>query len=122
MQRYLDVLQQSVERQVLIEAKIVEVNLKDQFKTGINWNALKGDFVLQMPLGEIAIPGHLNELLPPTRNVFTLGANAQKITGLLSLLNHFGIVRTLSNPRLTVMNNNPAVLKVGKNKVYFKLN
>ncbi|NCP62091.1 MAG: hypothetical protein GW748_02120 [Alphaproteobacteria bacterium] len=122
LRRYLDILQKSIERQVLIEAKIVEVNLKDQFKTGINWNALKGDFVLQMPLGDIATPGHLNETLPPPRNVFTLGGNAQKITGLLSLLNHFGTVRTLSNPRLTVMNNNPAVLKVAKNKVYFKLN
>lgn len=122
LQQYLDILQKSIERQVLIEAKIVEVNLKDQFKTGINWNALKGDFVLQMPFGNIATPGHLNERLPPPRDVFTLGGNAQKITGLLSLLNHFGTVRTLSNPRLTVMNNSPAVLKVAKNQVYFKLN
>ncbi len=122
LQRYLDVLQKSIERQVLIEAKIVEVTLKDQFKSGINWNALKGDFVLQMPFGEISVPGHLDEALPPARNVFTLGGNSKKITGLLSLLNHFGTVRTLSNPRLTVMNNHPAVLKVAKNKVYFKLN
>lgn len=50
------------------------------------------------------------------------GGNAEKITGLLSVLNQFGTVRALSNPRLTVMNNNPAVLKVARNKVYFKLN
>ncbi len=122
LQRYLDVLQQSIERQVLIEAKIVEVNLKDEFKSGINWNVLKGDFVLQMPFGDLAVPGHLNEALAPAKNVFTLGGNSKKITGLLSLLNHFGTVRTLSNPRLTVMNNNPAILKVARNKVYFKLN
>ncbi len=120
--KYLDLLQESVERQVLIEAKIVEVNLKNQFKSGINWNALKGDFVLQAPLGDVATAGHLNRSLSPARNVFTLGGSSEKITGLLSMLNQFGTVRTLSNPRLTVMNNSPAVLKVARNQVYFKLN
>ena len=120
--RYLDLLQESVGRQVLIEAKIVEVNLKDQFKTGINWNMLRGSFVAQAPLGDVATQGGLDETALPPRNVITLGGNAEKITGLLSLLNQFGTVRALSNPRLTVMNNNPAVLKVARNKVYFKLN
>ncbi len=120
--RYLDLLQENVGRQVLIEAKIVEVNLKDQYKTGINWNLLRGSFVMQSSLGDIATQGQLNELMAPAKNVFTLGGNAEKITGLLSVLNQFGTVRALSNPRLTVMNNNPAVLKVAHNKVYFKLN
>jgi MSHA type pilus biogenesis protein MshL len=119
---YLDELRSNVERQVLIEAKIVEVTLNDQFQSGINWNALRGSFVLQMPLGEIAQPGHLNDSVPPPRNVFTIGGNAKKITGLVSVLNHFGTVRTLSNPRLTVLQNQSALLKVARNRVYFKLN
>lgn len=120
--KYLDLLQESVGRQVLIEAKIIEVNLKDQFKTGINWNLLRGTFALQAPLGEVAGVGQLEEAVAPPRDVFSIGGNAEKITGLLSVLNQFGTVRALSNPRLTVMNNNPAVLKVARNKVYFKLN
>jgi len=119
---YLDQLRESVQRQVLIEAKIVEVNLKDEFKSGINWNALKGDFVLQAPLGSIATVGKHNPNSAPARNVFTLGGSGKEVTGLISLLDNFGTVRTLSNPRLTVINNQPAVLKVATNKVYFKLN
>lgn len=122
VQEYLDRLRANVERQVLIEAKILEVNLNDEFRSGINWNLLRASYVLQAPLGSIATPGALNETLPPPKNVFTIGGNARQLTGLISLLNKFGTVRTLSNPRLTVINNQPAVLKVARQRVYFKLN
>ena len=119
---YLQQLRRSVERQVLIEAKIVEVNLNDEYQSGINWNVVKSDFVTQSPMGALATPGSFDENLTPQRNVFTIGGASHKITGLLSLLKRFGTVRTLSNPRLTVINNQSAVLKVATNKVYFKLN
>lgn len=122
IQEYLTSLQENIERQVLIEAKIVEVTLNDEFRSGINWNVLKGDFVLQMPLGDITTPGPLDENAIPQRNIFTLGGQGKNARGLINLLNHFGTVRTLSNPRLTVINNQTAVLKVARNKVYFKLN
>ena len=122
VQKYLDQLRDSIERQVLIEAKIVEVNLNDEFKSGINWNLLRASYLIQAPLGDIAMPGNVNESLAPPKDVFTLGGNARKLTGAISLLNRFGTVRTLSNPRLTVINNQAAVLKVAKQKVYFRLN
>ena len=122
METYFNQLRASVGRQVLIEAKIVEVHLNDEFQSGINWNSLKGDFVLQAPLGDLTPPGAFNKNATPTSNVITLGGAGKNISGLLSLLNKFGTVRTLSNPRLTVINNQSAVLKVATNKVYFKLN
>jgi general secretion pathway protein D len=121
VQQYFDQLRDSIERQVLIEAKIVEVNLNDEFKSGINWNFLRANYFVQAPLGDLASPGNFNETLAPQKNVFTLGGHSRKLTGALSLLNRFGTVRTLSNPRLTVINNQAAVLKVTKQKVYFRL-
>jgi MSHA type pilus biogenesis protein MshL len=119
---YLENLRLSVEKQVLIEAKILEVHLKDECKSGINWDVVRGSFVMQAPLGSIVTPGPFNKDTPPHRNIFTIGGGNKDITGIISALNRFGTVRTLSNPRLTVINNQSAVLKVATNKVYFKLN
>lgn len=122
IETYFNQLRNSVGRQVLIEAKIVEVHLNDEFQSGINWNVIKNDFVLQAPMGDLTPPGPFNKNATPTSNVFTIGGAHKNISGLLSMLNKFGTVRTLSNPRLTVINNQSAVLKVATNKVYFKLN
>jgi MSHA type pilus biogenesis protein MshL len=121
IQEYLRLLAQNVSSQVLIEAKIVEVNLKDEFKSGINWNSLKGDFVVQSPLGKIVTPGNFDPKLTPPRDVFTIGGHGHHLTGLLSLMQRFGTVRTLSSPRMTVMNNQSAVLKVATNQVFFRI-
>lgn len=112
----------STQLQVLIEAKIIEVNLADEFKTGINWNRLKSDFVVQGPLGDLAVPGAFNRATAPVKNVFTIGSGGSTLTALASVLSRFGTVRTLSSPRVTVLNNQTAVLKVATNQVFFKVN
>lgn len=121
IEHYLKLLALSVSSQVLIEAKIVEVYLKDEFKSGINWNSLKGDFAVQAPLGQITTPGPFDPTVPPQRNIFTIGGKGQHLSGLLSLIKRFGTIRTLSSPRLTVMNNQSAVIKVATNRVFFRL-
>ncbi len=118
---YLDLLKKAIATQVLIEAKIVEVTLKDEFKSGINWNSFKGDFVIQSPLGSVTTPGHFNRDVTPTRDVFTIGGTGRHLTGLVSFMEKFGTVRTLSSPRLTVMNNQSAILKVATNRVFFRI-
>jgi MSHA type pilus biogenesis protein MshL len=119
---YLDHLRSSTSSQVLIEAKIVEVNLSDDFKSGINWHALRKDFNLSLPFGDLATPGPLDSNTIPERNILKLGRKHHNFTGLVSFLHQFGTVRTLSSPRLTVMNNHSAVLKVARNHVFFKVN
>lgn len=121
IKNFLHELLYSTQLQVLIEAKIVEVTLNDEYKTGINWNRLHSDFKLQAPLGEITRPGAFDPALTPTKNVFTIGSGSQTLTALASVLNTFGTVRTLSSPRVTVLNNQTAVLKVATNEVFFKV-
>lgn len=119
---YLDHLKSSTSSQVLIEAKIVEVNLRDDFKSGINWHALRGNFNLSMPFGDLATLGPLDSNVNPERNVLKLAGQHHNLSGLVSFLHQFSTVRTLSSPRLTVMNNHSAVLKVARNHVFFKVN
>ena len=114
---YLIQLKEATSTQVLIEAKIVEVSLDNEFKTGINWSQLGGDVHLTAPLGSISRSVESD----PERDIFTLSVDHKNFSSVLSLLKKFGTVRTLSNPRLTVMNNQPAMLKVATNEVFFHL-
>lgn len=121
IESYIRILRKVIAGQVLIEAKIVEVMLNDAFKTGINWNTLKGNVVVQAPLGSLAVPGIFNPDRTPARDVFTIGGSGNHLSGLLNLMQGFGSVRTLSSPRLTVMNNQSAILKVATNRVFFRI-
>ena len=120
IEEYLKCLKTSIDKQVLIEAKIIEVNLKDEFQSGINWDILKYNFITKGNLGSIS--SNISDgIQTPEQNIFNLGHTTKKFNSLISVLNHFGTVRTLSNPRITVLNNNSAILKVAENLVYFKL-
>jgi len=118
---FLKLLQENIASQVLVEAKIIEVALSDEYKSGINWHSIKTGFFLNAPLGSLAMPGAFNPNIAPTRDVFSIGANGKSLTSIASLLSKFGTVRTLSNPRITVSNNQPAVLKVATNQVFFQV-
>ncbi|MDY0028823.1 MAG: type II and III secretion system family protein [Pseudobdellovibrionaceae bacterium] len=113
---YLDELKRSVTSQVLIEAKVLEVSLSDEFATGIDWSLLDrvGDFSVS---GSFAKPAF--DTL--STNVITFGFAGDDISSFVSALSRFGTVHALASPRLTVLNNQSAVLNVAKNQVYFKL-
>lgn len=122
VETYLNLLRKAVRSQVVIEAKVVEVILKDEFRSGINWKKIKGtDIALNLPFGDKAagFPG-----LDPansTPNMLQFGISGKAFESVVNALDEFGITRTLSSPRLTVMNNQTALLKVAKNQVYFRL-
>lgn len=118
---YFRMLKENIGVQVVIEAKIIEVNLNEQYSSGIDWYALKKHFAASAPMGGLAHPGGLDTGHFAARNVITLGGYGKNISGLLHMLSTFGTVRTLSNPRMTALNNHPALLKVATNHVYFKV-
>lgn len=111
---YLKKLKETITTQVIIEAKIIEVTLDNAYKTGINWSQLGGDVHVTAPLGGLA-------LTQGARDLFTFAVEHEKFSAVLNLVKKFGTIRTLSNPRLTVMNNQPAMLKVATNEVFFHL-
>ncbi|MBS0271350.1 MAG: hypothetical protein JSR85_01735 [Proteobacteria bacterium] len=118
---YLTKLKEAVSTQVIIEAKIIEVNLDNEYKSGINWSQLGGDVHITAPLGSISSPKLSHKTPLFSRDMFTFSVDHEKFASVLSLVKKFGTVRTLSNPRITVMNNQPAMLKVATNEVFFHL-
>ena len=117
VQRHLDNILSAVQRQVLIEATIAEVTLSDQYQAGIDWQrlAISGGITFAQAfrgasdfgLGSLTV-GYAN----PTSSVGNISAAVQ-------LLNAFGNARVLSSPKLMVLNNQTALLKVVDNIVYF---
>lgn len=118
---YMRELKRSVTSQVLIEAKILEVSLEDEFATGIDWNLLEnmtGEFSLGFDV--TGVRPNLNPASSPSTN-FQVGYTGSDITAMIEAISRFGTVRALASPRLTVLNNQSAVLNVANNQVYFEI-
>ncbi|MBQ7524261.1 MAG: secretin N-terminal domain-containing protein [Alphaproteobacteria bacterium] len=117
---YIDKLKEASMSQVLIEAKIIEVSLKNEYRRGINWGLLSGRFKLGGSLGDNASNGISNMGSKGDPITFSY-ASSNSMSSIVSALEEFGSTRTISNPRITAMNNQSAVLKVAQNHVYFQL-
>lgn len=117
IETYLNELRRSMTAQVLIEAKVLEVTLSDEFSAGINWSLLDnvGDF--QLTSANFSAPS----FSPSTTNAFKFGFAGSDLSSFVSALSRFGTVHALASPRLSVLNNQSAVLNVAKNQVYFEL-
>lgn len=118
VESYLTALRRSVTSQVLIEAKVLEVSLSDEFSAGINWSLLDhvGDF-------RLTSMGFEAPSLSPaaTSTGFKFGFAGNDISSFVSALSRFGTVHALASPRLAVLNNQAAILNVAKNQVYFEI-
>ncbi len=118
VQEFLDISEESVHRQVILEARILEVSLNDDYQQGINWtqilaNSGSTDFQFSTSNGSIG-----NNISAALGNVTSLSFINKDFAGVLSLLSTQGNVQTLSSPRVTATNNQKAVIKVG-NDEYF---
>lgn len=143
VQQFLDFVLRSARRQVLIEATIAEVQLSDQYQQGINWQKFNsgGFSVTQQPQGPAPLPGgsipgsgpggitypaSSTPLPNPALAVLQyVSSNSSSFLGnvsvAVSLLESFGKVKVLSSPKLSVLNNQTAFLKVVDNRIYFTI-
>ena len=145
---YLKATQLSVDRQVILEAKILEVQLNDNFQTGINWASfasIKSGHTNRISTGFIQPGGTLAPLpfnggQPPNMtngsgltassgfglssaatsagSMFGLAFQTANFAAMISFLESQGTVHVLSSPRIATMNNQKAVLKIGTDEFY----
>ena len=107
--RLLAQMSGAVRRQVLIEASIVEVSLNEGYEQGIDWTSMLSGGVFE----------YAGNALKNSVNLrYNRGENPR---ALLTLLQRFGTSKVLSSPRLSVLNNQTALLKVVENYVYFSV-
>lgn len=138
---YLKTIQNNLQRQVIIEAKIIEVSLADGFQSGINWAALgetqsgKSALIGQSGGGSVFTDGYSESagnsgnltpggLLPngleslAFGGVFSLALNFNDFQGFVEMLESQGDVQVLSSPRISTINNQKAVIKVGSDEYF----
>ena len=111
VEQYLEAVMLRVTRQVQIEAKVIEVDLREEFSAGINWRAVLGSLTNFADISQT--------LAPATAGGFTLALKAGDFTALLNAFAAQGKVNVLSSPRITAMNNEPAVMRIGTQDVFF---
>ena len=143
VEKFLKAAQVAVERQVMLEAKIVEVELRDGFQSGIDWSALKNRGGATGAVGSIGggtannvlingvasnVPGFPSGIASALADTVSLPAAGGGLFGralategfqaVLGFLETRGDVQILSSPRIATMNNQKALLKVGTDEFY----
>lgn len=137
VENFLKAAQLSVDRQVMLEAKILEVQLNDSFQSGVNWAAFKTGPNSRVSLGNLApgatlntsgdlsaspltsTPGsNLANAATAAGSLFGLAFQTSNFAALLSFLETQGTVHVLSSPRISTLNNQKAVLKVGVDEFF----
>jgi MSHA biogenesis protein MshL len=144
--QYLRATQLSVDRQVILEAKILEVELNSNFQSGINWAAFgklstnsrisaglvqpgtsltplglsaTGSLTSNGPAGTVAVPGaSIGAVSDAVGSLFGLAFQTSNFAALISFLEGQGTVHVLSSPRIATLNNQKALLKIGTDEFF----
>ena len=144
---YLERSELSAKRQVILEAKILEVRLSEGFEAGVNWNAINGQIAASkniqdgFPINTDGSTAQVDEFRPLDETFFIPNADGsvnvtsvpsreaiggtvagliqiRDITKLLSFLETQGAVQVLSSPRVSTVNNQKAVIRVGSDEYF----
>ena len=143
VEKFINKTQKFVQRQVIIEAKILEVELNERFQTGINWAALQkegssqglvgvtGGGSIFSGTGVTGIAGNSGQLNPSSLSqpnstaasafggMFSLALNVGSgFSAFIEVLKTQGDVQVLSSPQVSTVNNQKAVIKVGKDEFF----
>ncbi len=128
IEQYINVVKKVLNRQVVVEAKIIEVNLNNNLTFGIDWSAVRhsiasSDRLAASTMSTLTTPtlttsGGFSSVLS-TGSFFTARwGRGDMFQVLLNALQTQGDIRTLSNPRINLMNGQTALLGVGRSRTY----
>ena len=136
VEQYLRATQAIIERQVMLEAKIIDVALSDAYQSGINWASFSGHTTLGVAAngsssttalspsgaltsaGTTVSPGAGGALAAGSNGFFGLAFRTKSFAALINFLETQGNTQVLSSPRIATLNNQKAVLKVGTDEYY----
>jgi MSHA biogenesis protein MshL len=135
VENFLNSAQSNLHRQVIIEAKVLEVQLNDSHQAGVNWAAIHQGNSTRAVGGQFEIMDGASELvdssgnflasgavstrmLPGFGNILAIGAASDDFAVIIRLLDQQGSVNVLSSPRVSTVNNQKAVIKVGSDEFF----
>ncbi len=123
VRQFLDISHQRLHRQVILEAKILEVTLNDGYQQGINWSNLSksigsGAVSVTKVASVLTAGDSIAELLGGQTNITVSGGGNDDFNVVLNFIETQGDLNVLSSPRITTANNQKAVIKVGVDEYF----
>lgn len=114
---FLDATQGITKRQVIIEAKVLEITLSDKFGSGINWNVDGFDIVQTTANGIAGLPPSItgSYFADQVTGTFT---RHDSFSAIINMLSSQGKISVISSPRIATMNNQKAIIKIGSDEYY----
>jgi MSHA type pilus biogenesis protein MshL len=116
---FLEKIEGSVQRQVLIEARIIEVTLTGEYRFGLDWGAIARAGALRGATG-VSPNRIIGQKLAPSESTFQVGVTNTDFAALLSVLSKQGEINVLSSPKLATLNNQTAVIRSATDEVFFE--
>lgn len=118
VREFLKLSEENIQRQVILEARIIELTLNDEYQQGINWQQILShsgstDFSFSNNAATLG-----NTISSSLGGVASLNFVNENFRGVLNLLSTQGNVQVLSSPRVTAVNNQKAVIKVGDDEYF----
>lgn len=122
VERYVTILRKKYQRQVLIEAKIIEVGLSKKHQLGIDWRNVGGLISKHALLASSGATVTLSPSVSQTDSFYSMNISSKysNMTGIFRALEEYGTLTVLSNPRLKTMNGQAAMLSVGQSVSYLR--
>jgi MSHA biogenesis protein MshL len=140
VENFLRIMQVNIERQVILEAKILNVELNENSQSGVNWSVFGRNGSTRATVGSVntgttlsttggnisnsAISGTVGDSISNLSTtalggpIFALALQGANFSALLNFLESQGDVQVLSSPRIATINNQKAVLKVGTDEFF----
>ena len=116
---FLESVEGSVQRQVLIEARIVEVTLTGEFRFGLDWGAIAQAAALR-GASTISAGKIIGQSLSPGAGGFQIGVVSTDFRAILETISTQGELQVISSPKLATLNNQTAVIRAGTDEVFFE--
>lgn len=128
VQSFFDRVMRTAMRQVFIEATVVSLQLSDQFQAGVDWSLLNPADIARPENAQSMLSNRVFDApslalqLTKAKVPFLSGVlGIQDLTATVRMLSQFGNAKVISTPKITVLNNQTAVLRVTTNEVYFRI-
>ena len=120
VQKFIDHVLSNSKRQVMIEATIAEIKLSDSYQTGVDWSMVSNNSDTNLNILSNFTGSNL--VTSPFSSLTLSGTSGgDNVSVALRALEVFGDVTVLSSPKVMAINNQPAILKVVDNLVYFEM-
>ncbi|MDY6863941.1 MAG: secretin and TonB N-terminal domain-containing protein [Thermodesulfobacteriota bacterium] len=111
MEEFFNTVEDMIQKQVMVQTRVIEVTLSNEYQMGIDWSAIaeSGSF-----------KGTFTQALNPAAEIFQIGISDSDFTFLLDAMSKQGKIDILSSPKVSTLNNQPAVIKVAREDVYWE--